>query len=77
MLAEKIATIVIQLNTLVSRLFTRSPMIVRLFVINRINSINGGVEKPCTMPDHTSAFMGLKPRKFRVIAIAVNAAVAT
>jgi hypothetical protein len=33
-------------------------------VINMINSSSGGVEKPCTTPAQTSAFIGLKPRKF-------------
>src|SRR4051812_30217441 len=65
MLAEKIATTVIQPRMFVQRPFTRSPMIARLFVINRIKSRSGGVEKPWTMPDQTRAFIGLNPRKLR------------
>ena len=38
-----------------------------------MSSNSGGVENPCTMPAHTSAFMGLKPRKFNPIATAVTA----
>lgn len=35
---------------------------VRLLVSNIINSNKGGTEKPCTIPDLVSAFIGLKPR---------------
>ena len=43
---------------LIPRPFTASPMIVRLPVIRMISSISGGVEKPCTIPANTSAFIG-------------------
>jgi hypothetical protein len=33
--------------------------------ISIINGSRGRTEKPCTMPDQTSAFIGLKPRKFQ------------
>jgi len=36
----------------------------------------GGVEKPCTMPENTSAFIALKPRKFIDIANTVKTAIA-
>src|SRR5215217_466858 len=65
MLAEKIAITVIHSRKFVQRLFTRFPIRARLLVISRIKSKRGGVEKPCTIPDQTSAFLGLKPRKFR------------
>jgi hypothetical protein len=42
MLAEKIATTVIQPSTSVRGLFTRYPISARLFVISRISSISGG-----------------------------------
>jgi hypothetical protein len=35
----------------------------RSLVINKIKSSSGGVEKPCTIPEYTRAFIGLKPRK--------------
>ncbi len=74
--AAKIATVVIQPSTLSQNVFTRLPMILRLFVINMIINNSGGVEKPCTTPENTSAFIGLNPRKFIDIASNVNAAMA-
>src|SRR5689334_17957532 len=61
--ARKIATVVVQPRMFVQRLLTRSPVILRSFVISMIKSSKGGVEKPCTMPDQTSAFIGPRPRK--------------
>lgn len=49
--AAKIAAVVIQPRMFMPRLFTRSPMILRLLVINMISNSSGGVEKPCTMPE--------------------------
>src|SRR5207302_8757090 len=71
-LAAKIAPVVIHPKILRARLLTCAPIILRLFVISMISSRRGGVEKPCTMPDHTSAFMGLTPRKFRPTAMRVT-----
>jgi hypothetical protein len=42
-----------------------------------MRSIRGGVEKPCTMPARTRAFMGSIPKKLRPIAINVNTAITT
>jgi hypothetical protein len=76
MLAAKIAATVIQPRTFIAGLFTWSPMIRRLFVIGRISSSSGGVENPCTIPAYTSAYIGLKPRKFVAIASSVNPTIA-
>src|SRR5947209_19246561 len=57
--AEKIAMTVIQPSAFIARPLTRSPIMLLLFVMSMINSINGGVEKPCTIPAQTNAFMGL------------------
>ena len=51
-------------------------MILRLFVMSMISNNNGGVEKPCTMPENTSAFIGLNPMKFITIANVVKPAIA-
>src|SRR5688572_26775329 len=72
-LAEKMATVVVQPSIFSQRLFTCSPMILRLLVISMMRRSKGGVENPCTIPDHTSAFMGLKPKKLRPMAMNVNA----
>ena len=76
MLAAKIAAVVIQPRTFSHKVLVRTPMIFRLLVINMIINNNGGVEKPCTMPEKTSAFIGLKPRKFIPIASNVKPAIA-
>jgi hypothetical protein len=71
-LAVKIAAVVIEPRILIARPFTLSPMIVRLLVINMMSSNSGGVENPCTTPAQTSAFIGLKPRKFIATPITVK-----
>ena len=64
-----------QPSRFIHRPFTRLPMIVRLLVINMINSNNGGVEKPWITPAKTSAFIGLKPKKFIPTATIVKAVI--
>ena len=51
MLAAKIAAVVIQPRMFMPSVFTRLPMIRRLFVMSMMSNSNGGVEKPCTMPE--------------------------
>jgi hypothetical protein len=49
-LAAKMAAVVIQPRIFIPRVFTRLPMIRRLFVISMMSNSNGGVENPCTIP---------------------------
>ena len=51
MLAAKIAAVVIQPRTFIQNVFTRLPMIRRLLVMSMMSNSNGGVEKPCTIPE--------------------------
>jgi len=74
-LALKIAAVVSHPSTFIGRAFTHRPMILRLVVISMMSNISSGVESPCTTDDHTSAFIGLIPKKFRHIAIAVHNAI--
>jgi hypothetical protein len=52
---------------LIARLFARFPITAGLLVMSMINNISGGAEKPCTMPDQTSTFMGLRPMKLAAL----------
>jgi hypothetical protein len=69
--------VVIHPSVLVSRLFTRAPTTLRSLVINIIRKSNGGTEKPWTIPDQTSIFIGLRPRKFSSTADKVTVAIVT
>jgi hypothetical protein len=73
--AAEIAAVVVQPSSEMPRPLTAFPMIARLPVMRMIRNISGGVENPCTIPATTSARIGLKPKKFMHIAIAVNPAI--
>ena len=70
--AANIAPVVIHPRVFNGRVFTHVPMIFGLFVICITNIINSGAEKPCAIEDHTKAFIGLIPRKFSDMAMAVE-----
>jgi hypothetical protein len=68
------AAVVVQPRIVIPRPLTASPMIARLPVMRMIRNINGGVEKPCTIPAKTKALIGLNPKKFIHMAITVKPA---
>ena len=74
--AEKMMAVVVHPKSFATGRFVLFPMMLRLLVMRTINNINGGVERPWTMPAKTRALMGLTPKKFIAAAAAIIAAMA-
>src|SRR4051794_14741442 len=73
--ATNVTIVVIQPSMFVRVLFTRLSTTVRSFVMSIMINSNGGTENPWTIPDQTSAFMGLMPMKLSAIATTVTLAI--
>src|SRR4051812_21039442 len=71
---RNVTSVVVQPRKFVKRPLVLAPTTFRLLVSSIMIRSNGGTEKPWTIPDQTSAFIGLNPRKFNPTARAVTTA---